>query len=150
MEQEKAPEVEQPEKQTVDLIPEERLKELLNILLPYGYSHYDGDKYTGVSPYIGDCTNIITIIANDPIGWGGVFTICMEHFAEEEDEKNSLGFYKGIMKVIAPELYSSDDKFNGGYNVISFDWAEDKEQDNRFPVKVEYCAKLNHRLHKFN
>ena len=150
MEQEKATEVEQPEKETVDLIPEERLQELLNILLPWGYSHYDGNRYTGVSPYIGSTYNVITIIANDPVGWGGVFAICMEHFDEEEDVKNSLGFYKGIMKVIAPELYSEDDKFAGGYNVISFDWAEDAVQDNRFPVKVEYCAKLNHRLHKFN
>jgi hypothetical protein len=51
MAQVKAPEVEQPEKKTVDLIPEKRLKELLNILLPYGYSHYNDVKYTGVSPY---------------------------------------------------------------------------------------------------
>ena len=141
MAQEKAPEVEQPEKKAVDLIPEERLKELLNILLPYGYSHYDGNKYTGVSPCIGTTRNIITIIANDPVGWGGVFAICMEHFAEEEDEKNSLGFYMGIMKVIAPELYSYDDKFTGGYNVLGFGWAEDAVQDNRFPVKVEYRKK---------
>ena len=136
------PKVEQPEKETVDLIPEERLKELLNILLPYGYSHYDGNKYTGVSPYIGNTQNIITIVANDPEGWGSVFAICMDRFTEEnEDEENSLGFYKGIMKVIAPELYSSDDKFTGGYNVISFDWAGDPVQDNRFPVKVEYRKK---------
>ena len=66
MGQVKAPEVEQPEMETVDLIPEERLTELLNILLPYGYSHYDGNKYTGVSPFIGSTQNIITIIANEP------------------------------------------------------------------------------------
>ena len=89
MAQVKAPEVEQPEKETVDLIPEERLKELLNILLPYGYSHYDGNKYTGVSPYIGDNTNIITIVANDPKGWGSVFAICMERFTEEDDEETA-------------------------------------------------------------
>ena len=140
MAQVKAPEVEQPEKKTVDLIPEERLKELLNILLPYGYSHYDGNKYTGVSPYIGDNTNIITIVANDPKGWGSVFAICMEHFTEEDDEENSLGFYKGIMKLIAPELHSDDEKFKGGTNVLDFNWAEDKVQDNRFPVKVNYEA----------
>ena len=134
-----APEVEQPEKKTVDLIPEERLKDILNILLPYGYSHYDGHKYTGVSPYIGDCTNIITIVANDPEGWGSVFAICMDCFAEDEDEENSLGFYKGIMKLIAPELHSTDDKFKSNFNVLDFNWAEDKVQDNRFPVKVEYC-----------
>ena len=28
----------------------------------------DGNKYTGVSPYIGDTANIITIVANDPKG----------------------------------------------------------------------------------
>ena len=47
MEQVTATEVEQPKKETVDLIPEERLEELLNILLPYGYSYHDG-SYTGV------------------------------------------------------------------------------------------------------
>ena len=88
MAQVKAPEVEQPKKETARLIPEERLKEILNILLPYGYSHYDGNKYTGVSPFIGSTQNIITIIANDPKGWGSVFAICMERFTDEEDEEN--------------------------------------------------------------
>ena len=138
MAQVKSSEVEQPEKKTVDLIPEERLKELLNILLPYGYSHYDGNKYTGVSPFIGSTQNIITIVANNPKGWGCVFSICMDRFTENEDEENSLGFYKGIMKVIAPELHSTDDKFKSNFNVLDFNWAEDEVQDNRFPVKVTY------------
>ena len=142
MAQVKAPEVEQPEKETARLIPEERLKEILNILLPYGYSHYDGNKYTGVSPFIGSTINIITIVANDPEGWGSVFAICMENFAEDEDEENSLGFYKGIMKLIAPELHSKDDKFKGCMNVLDFNWAPDKVQENRFPVKVEYRDEL--------
>ena len=137
MEQVKSPEVKQQEK-AFDLISEERLKEILNILLPYGYSHYDGNKYTGVSPFIGSTQNVITIVANDPEGWGSVFAICMEHFTEDEDEENSLGFYKGIMKVIAPELHSSDDKFKGGTNVLDFNWAVDRVQGNKFPVKVTY------------
>ena len=137
MAQVKAAEVEQPRKEINDLIPEERLIELLNILLPYGYSHYDGNKYTGVSPYIGSTRNVITIVANDPEGWGSVFAICMEHFTEEEDEKNSLGFYKGVMKVIAPELYCADEEFKDSLNVLDFNWASDKVQDNRFPVAVE-------------
>jgi hypothetical protein len=137
MEQVKAQEVEQPEKKTVDLIPEERLKELLNILMPYGYSHYDGNKYTGVSPYIGSTRNIITIVTNDP-RWGGLFSICMEHFSEDENEENCLGFYKGIMKVIAPELHSDDEKFNDVMNVIDFNWAVDRVKDNSFSVKVTY------------
>lgn len=135
MEKVKAQEAEQPEK-TVDLIPEERLQEILNILLPYGYSHYDDSKYTGVSPYIGDSTNIITIVANDPKWSGYPFSICMERFAEDEEVENCLGFYKGIMKLIAPELHSEDDNFNVIVNVLDFDWASDKVQDNRFPVKV--------------
>ena len=135
MAQVKATEAEQPEKKTVDLIPEERLQEILNILLPYGYSHYD-NKYTGVSPYIGDSTNIITIVANDPKWSGYPFSICMERFAEDEELKNCLGFYKGIMKVIAPELHSEDDKFDDIVNVLDFDWADDKVQDNRFPVTL--------------
>jgi hypothetical protein len=139
MEEQKASEVEQQEKKTVALIPEERLKEILNILLPYGYSYHDG-QYTGVSPYIGDSTNIITIVANDPEGWGCVFAICMERFTEEGSEEDSLGYYKGIMKVIAPELHSNDDKFKGDINVLDFDWAEDRVQANRFHVKVNYKA----------
>ena len=139
MAQVKAPEIGQPEKETARLIPEERLKEILNILLPYGYSHYDNGMYTGVSPFIGSTKNVITIVANDPEGWGSVFAICMDCFAEDEDEENSLGFYKGIMKVIAPELHSDDEKFKDNMNVLDFKWAEDKVQDNRFPVKVEYC-----------
>lgn len=140
MAQVKAPEVEQPEKKTARLIPEERLKEILSILLPYGYSHY-GNNYTGVSPYIGSSKNIITIVANNPEGWGGsVFIICMEHFTEDDeaDENDSLGFYKGIMKLIAPELHSDNDNFKGIMNMLDFNWAEDRMQDNRFPVKVEY------------
>ena len=129
--------VTRPEQEQIDLIPEERLKELLSILLPYGYSHYNGTFYTGVSPYIGKGYNIITIVANDPT-WGGVFSICMDRFTEDENEKDCLGFYKGIMKVIAPELHSHDDKFDGGDNVLAFYWADDKVQENAFPAKVTY------------
>lgn len=138
MAQQRSSEVEQNGKKTVDLIPEERLKEILNILLPYGYSHYNGNKYTGVSPFIGSTQNIITIVANDPEGWGSVFAICMDRFTEEENEEDSLGFYKGIMKLIAPELHSNEDEFKNNFNVLDFDWAEDEVQDNRFPVKVNY------------
>lgn len=120
------------------LIPEERLQEILNILFPYGYSHYDGTKYTGVSPFIGTTQNIITVVANDFEGWGSVFSICMEKFSYDENEDNSLGFYKGIMKVIAPELYSDDKNFKEHYNVLDFDWAEESVQANAFPVGVLY------------
>ena len=119
------------EEKQVDLIPEERLKELINILLPYGYSHYTGCKgsrYTGLSPYIGEEMNVIS---------GGVFSIVMEAFTEEEDEKNSLGFYKGIMKVIAPELHSRDDNFGGMINVLDFYWADDNVQENAFNAVVK-------------
>ena len=45
------------------------------------------------------------------------------------------------MKLIAPELHSNDDEFKGAFNVLDFNWAEDRVKDNRFPVKVEYCHK---------
>lgn len=141
MTKEKATEVEQSEKkETARLIPEGRLQEILNILLPYGYSH-KGYEYTGVSPYIGNGTNIITVVANNPEGWGCVFSICMDCFSEYGNENDSLGFYKGIMKLIAPELHSTDDEFKGLANTLDFNWAPDEVQDNRFPVKVEYCKK---------
>lgn len=136
MEKAKVPEVEQPEKKAVDLIPEARLVEILDILLPWGYSHYDKSKYTGVSPYIGSTTNIITIVANDLEGWGSLFAICMDRFTEDEDEENSLGFYKGIMKLIAPELVCNDEEFKGALNVLDFDWADENVLGNRFPAKV--------------
>ena len=136
MAQVKAPEVDQPKDETEDLIPEERLKELLNILLPWGYSHYGDNKYTGVSPYIGSTHNVITIVANDPKGWGSVFAIVMERFTDDEDEAGSIGYYKGIMKLIAPELVSITDTFAGAANVLDFDWAASCVQDNRFPVEV--------------
>ena len=134
----KAPDIPQPEQKQPDYMTEERLHEILSILFPWGYSHYDGTFYTGVSPYIGKEHNIITIVANDPNWSGCVFSICMDKFSDNEDEENSLGFYKGIMKVIAPELHSTDDKFKDGMNVLDFHWAEDKVQDNAFPVKVTY------------
>ncbi len=89
------------------------------------------------------CQNIITIVANDPAGWGSVFAICMDRFSEDDeaDENDSLGFYKGIMKLIAPELHSNDDEFKDKSNVLDFNWAADIVQDNRFPAKVEYCPK---------
>ena len=123
------------EKQT-DLIPEERLKEIINILLPWGYSHYEKVKYTGVSPFIGSTKNVITIIANDPEGWGSVFAICMDSFTEDEDESNSLGYYKGIMKLIAPELESHEDVFKDKSNVLDFNWAVEKVQENAFNEEV--------------
>jgi hypothetical protein len=137
----KATEVEQPEKkEAVRLIPEERLKEILSIMFPWGYSHYNEFFYTGVSPFIGGAKNVITVVANDPAGWGSVFAICMERFDENSNENDSLGFYKGIMKLIAPELHSSDIEFKGLANTLDFDWAEDDVQDNRFPVKVVYST----------
>lgn len=125
------------QKEGFDFITEERLHGILSILFPWGYSHPKPTFYTGVSPYIGDSTNIITVAANDP-SWGSPFAICMERFDDDSNEDDSLGFYKGIMKVIAPELHSCDEKFKGGMNVLDFSWAEDEVQDNKFPVKVTY------------
>ena len=142
MTEEKAHEVEQPKDETDDLIPEERLKEILNILLPWGYSHHHANRYTGVSPYIGSTKNIITIVANDLKDWGSVFAIVMERFTEDEDEAGSIGFYKGIMKLIAPELVSITDTFSGAANVLDFGWSADCVMDNRFPVRVNPRTKI--------
>lgn len=137
MTQVKAPDTPRPKEEERKLIPEDRLREILNILLPYGYSHHRKTFYTGISPYIGSAQNIITIVAND-YGWsGGVLSICMDRFDEGEDEDNSLGFYRGIMKLIAPELNSIDDEFKGNSNVLDFDWASDRVLENVFPVEVK-------------
>ena len=142
MEETKTPEVEQPKDETDDLIPEERLKEILNILLPWGYSHHHANRYTGVSPYIGSTQNIITIVANDLKDWGSVFAIVMERFTDDEDEAGSIGYYKGIMKLIAPELVSITDTFAGAANVLDFGWSADCVMDNRFPVEVNPRPKI--------
>jgi hypothetical protein len=134
MTQEKSPEVEQPEKKAVDLIPEERLKEILNILLPWGYSQKQ-NRYTGLSPYIGERINVITITANDTV-FEIPFSICIDCFEEDSDARDSMGFYKGIMKLIAPELHSTDEKFQDTLNVLDFNLASDCVQDNAFPAKV--------------
>lgn len=127
---------EEEKQEQIALIPNERLKEILNILFPWGYSHYNKVFYTGVSPFIGNAKNVITIVANDPTGWGSLFAIIMERLDESCDEKDSLGFYMGIMKLIAPELYSTDEEFQGNNNVLDFSWAPDCVQDCAFPVKV--------------
>lgn len=57
----------------------------------------------------------------------------MEHFTEEENKEDCLGFYKGIMKLIAPELHSTDDKFNDSWNVLDFDWADEMVQKKPIP-----------------
>ena len=126
---------EEEKKEQFDLIPEKRLNEILSILFPWGYSHYKETFYTGVSPFIGDATNVITVIANDR-SWGSVFAICMERFDEDSDEKDSIGYYKGIMKLIAPELHSTDEVFQEQHNVLDFNWAEDSEKDNAFHARV--------------
>ena len=127
---------EEEKQEQIDLIPEERLKEIISILFPWGYSHYNEVFYTGVSPFIGGAKNVITVTANDPAGWGSVFAICMERFDENCDEADSLGFYKGIMKLIAPELHSADEHFQDASNVLDFNWAPDCVQDNAFPARV--------------
>ena len=132
----KAPDIPKPEQKHPDYMTEERLHEILSILFPWGYSHHKQTQYTGVSPYIGEATNIITVVANDPEWVSMPFSIIMDAFDEESSEDDSLGFYKGIMKVIAPELHSTDDKFKDGMNVLDFHWADDEVQDNKFPVKV--------------
>ncbi|MBR3856416.1 MAG: hypothetical protein IKM68_00350 [Bacteroidaceae bacterium] len=141
MEQEKTTNETQPEKKPFDFITEERLHEILNILLPWGYSKQK-NKYTGLSPYIGETTNIISIIANDTV-FEIPFSICMESFDPDGNENNSLGFYKGIMKLIAPELHSYDEAFKGNDNVLDFDWAPDCVQVNKFPANVTYYGKID-------
>lgn len=130
------PELKEKKEKEIALIPKERLQEILNILFPYGYSHYKRVYYTGVSPFIGDRFNIITIIANDPKGWGSVFAICMDRFDEDSDENDSLGFYKGIMKLLMPELHSEDEKFKEHFNVLDFHWASEAVKENAFPVNI--------------
>ena len=113
-------------------IPEDMKKRLLSILLPFGYSCHR-ERYTGASPFINSGFNIITLV------FGTVdfpFSIIMDRYEEAEDEENCLGFYSGIMKLIAPELISFDEKFNSSMNMMDFDWVEDSDQNTPFPVTV--------------
>lgn len=116
-------------------IPKERLAEILSILLPYGYSHYKDTFYTGVSPYFGSGKNIITVVYGT---WGCPLSICIEAFDEDYGQTDALGYYKGIMKLIAPELFSVDVKCDLTNNVLDFFWSDDKVQENRFPARVTF------------
>ncbi len=119
------------EEEKTDLMTEARVQEILNTLFPWGYSRPKETWYTGVSPYIGRTQNIITVVARDP-AWG-VLSICLDRFTEDEESvMNCLGFYKGIMKVIAPELHSETEDFDSNANVLEFRWGYDDEQENRF------------------
>jgi hypothetical protein len=131
----KAPEIPRPEKEDEDLMTQERVDEIIDVLFPWGCSTPKENWYTGVSPYIGETQNIITVIARDP-NWG-VLSICLDKFTEESDySSDCLGFYKGIMKVIAPELYSEKERFDEDYNVLDFHWGNDKQQENKFFEKL--------------
>ena len=113
-------------------VPDDMKKRLLAILLPFGYSCHK-ERYTGASPFINEGVNIITLVfGTDDFP----FTIIMDRYEESEDEENCLGFYSGIMKLIAPELISFDEKFNSSANMMDFDWVDDADQNTPFPVTV--------------
>lgn len=114
----------------------ERLMEIVNILLPWGYSQKYPGQFTGLSPYINDSENIITIYDNLP-DIKSLLYIELVRAGNGQNERDCFGFYKGIMKVIAPELCSKEVTLYGGnLTVLSFDFTFN--EDNRFPVKVEY------------
>lgn len=131
-------------KEPGDRITRERLREILSILFPWGYSHYKEVFYTGVSPFIDDATNIITVIVNDPIGRDSVFSICIEKYNEDSDVNDCLPFYKGIMKLIAPRLYCKNDKSQGQGDVLDFNWAPYYVKGNAFPAKVILKVRKRH------
>jgi hypothetical protein len=133
----KAPEIPRPEKEDEDLMTQERVDEIIDVLFPWGCSTPKENWYTGVSPYIGETQNIITVIARDP-NWG-VLSICLDKFSEDYEGSicDCLGFYKGIMKVIAPELHSEKERFDENYNVLDFHWGNDKQQENKFFGKYD-------------
>lgn len=136
--EEKAKDYVCPKDEPPKLISKERLHEILDILMPYGYSHYDDVYYTGVSPDLGINFNIITIVANSPKTWDSILTIIIEKVGDDFDETNCLGFYQGIMKVIAPELTCYTDKFDNVMDTIDFRWALPSEQDNCFNCEVNF------------
>ena len=111
------------------------MMEIVNILLPWGYSQKYPGRFTGLSPYINDSENIITIWGNTPDD-ACLLYISLERVDDGQNVRDCLGFYKGIMKMIAPNLRSDDRLLDEGDNVLAFDYTAD--EDNRFPVKVEY------------
>ena len=113
-------------------VPDDMKKRLLAILLPFGYSCHK-ERYTGASPFINEGVNIITLVFDTD---DFPFSIIMDRYEETEDEENCLGFYSGIMKLIAPELISFDEKFNSSANIMDFDWVEVQDQNTPFPVAV--------------
>ena len=125
----------------LDPITEKRVKELVNILLPYGFS-YVNERYIGASPFMSYYIPIL-IEANTDMctDEGGIFAIGIdipiEGICKSYDE--ALGFYIGIMSIIAPELHCVTNQFNKNDNVIVFGWHDCEHYT--FPLKVEYQPK---------
>lgn len=107
------------------IIPLVKVSTIVGIFFPWGYSYHRG-LYTGVSPYLGKYTNTISLAFNE-YAFGAAMVIIMQNFNEECDENEALGFYKGVMKMIAPELYSDNSEFKGANNVIRFDVSKDDD-----------------------
>lgn len=90
---------------------------MLSIFFPWGYSHYD-DCYTGETPFLGG-TRIVIQIHFD--GWGEDDSlISIVIVSSDTVFTDMLGYFKGVMNVACPYLYSDDTMLSEKFDVIDF------------------------------
>ena len=90
---------------------------MLSIFFPWGYSHYDG-CYTGETPYLEGSRIVIQIFFD---GWGGEDSLLSIVIVScDVDFTDMLGYFKGVMNVACPYLYSDDTTLTEKQDVIDF------------------------------
>lgn len=115
------------EKELKKLSPE-LAKSILDVLLPWGYSSKEEGYYTGMSPYY-EGYNIITVVINVESSHYPL-EIWMETPYLDDNDEELNGYYLGVMRVIAPVLCASGDRFAGKANCMYFYLAADKDGIN--------------------
>ena len=94
---------------------------MLNILFPWGCSKHCG-MYTGETPYAGGDTIIIQVAFDRSGTSNSLISIIIA--ANEHGYDDVLGYFKGIMKVACPLLYTEDRTVDERQNVIDFQLSE--------------------------
>ena len=90
---------------------------MLNIFFPWGYSRRYG-VYTGETPYCGSATLVIQIDFDELGDSDSLISIII--LSNDYGYEDILGYFKGVMKVACPLLYSEDTRVDEVQNIIDF------------------------------
>ena len=90
---------------------------MLHIFFPWGYSRYDG-CYTGETPYLEGARIVIQILFD---GFGvEEYLMSIVIVSTDVDFSDMLGYFKGVMNVACPYLYSENTTLSEKQDVIDF------------------------------